>query len=56
MYKLSKIHPGNYCQLLESNISDRKFRVKDEETYSNYYPIMPGVPLGSVLAPILYTI
>jgi len=56
IYKLSKILPGNYCQLLESYITGRIFRVKNEESHSNYYQIMAGVPQGSVLAPLLYTI
>lgn len=56
IFKMSKVLPGNYCQLLESYISDRNFRVKDEETYSSYYHIHAGVPQGSVLAPFLYTL
>jgi len=56
IYKLSKNLPANYCQLLESYLTDRKFRVKDQETYSDYYPIQAGVPQGSVLAPLLYLI
>lgn len=56
IYKLSKLLPANYCQLLESYLSDRKFRVKDQETYSSFYPILAGVPQGSVMAPLLYLI
>ncbi len=57
IYKLSKLLPSAYyCQLLESYLSDRKFRVKNQETYSSFYPILAGVPQGSVMAPFLYLI
>lgn len=56
IYKMSKLLPQNYCQLLESYLSGRKFRVAYEETYSNFYPAQAGVPQGSVLGPFLYLI
>lgn len=54
IFKMSRLLPGNYCQVLESYISERKFRVNDEGTHSNYHPILTGVPQGRVLAPFLF--
>lgn len=56
IYKMSKLLPLNYCQLLESYLRNRKFRIAHEEAYSNFYPILAGVPQGSVIAPFLYLI
>ena len=43
-----------YSQILESYITDRYFRVKQEETYSELKEIRAGVPQGSVFGPVLY--
>lgn len=56
IFKLSKILPQNFCQLLESYLSNRKFRVIQDEAYSNFYATQAGVPQGSVLGPLLYVI
>lgn len=53
-YKLSKLLPGNLCQLLESYLDDRQFRVIHQNAVSNLYCILAGVPQGSVLGPLLY--
>ena len=46
--------PGNYCRLLKSYLSSRRFRVSYEDAQSAFHPIQAGVPQGSVLGPILY--
>lgn len=55
-YKLNMLLPQEYSELLESYISDRFFRVKLEEVYTELKEIEAGVPQGSVLGPILYLI
>ena len=52
--QLTNLH--NTCQnnTLKSYITDRYFRVKQEEPYSELKEIRAGVPQGSVLGPALY--
>lgn len=54
VYKLSTLLPGNICRLLESYLTNRKYRVANEEARSDFFPIIAGVPQGSVLGPTLY--
>jgi hypothetical protein len=44
----------NETQILQSYITDRYFRIKQEEAYSELKEIKAGVPQGSVLGPVLY--
>lgn len=53
-YKLRAFLPKQYSQILQSYISDRHFRIKQEESYSELKQIKAGVPQGSVLGPVLY--
>lgn len=52
--KLKTILPKQFTDILESYISDRYFRIKQEGAYSELKEIKAGVPQGSVLGPILY--
>lgn len=55
-YKLKKVLPTPLYLLLKSFLSNRHFYVKVNEDISDIYEISAGVPQGSVLGPILYTI
>ena len=52
--KLRRFLPLNYFLLLKSYLSNRHFRVKVDNNYSDLFPIHAGVPQGSVLGPLLY--
>jgi hypothetical protein len=53
-HKLKLLIPFQYSNILHSYISERYFRIKHEEAYSDLRKIEAGVPQGSVLRPILY--
>jgi hypothetical protein len=55
--KLSKLKvPVNLIRIIESHLSNRKFKVSVEDELSTPREIQAGVPQGSVLAPTLYSL
>ena len=48
--------PGNHVQLLSSYLNDRFFRIRFNDAYSLFRIIKAGVPQGSVLSPLLYSL
>ncbi|KAI4476230.1 hypothetical protein M0804_013770 [Polistes exclamans] len=53
---INKHFPYSYFKLLKSYLSDRTFYVKIKDNHSNIKLIKAGVPQGSILGPILYTL
>lgn len=56
LYKLKKLLPYQFYEILKSYLSQRHFIVKQKDHFSNIYEIAAGVPQGSVLGPLLYLI
>ena len=54
IHKLSIMLPKQFVDILESYLSQRAFRVRHEDAYSELKQIKAGVPQGSVLGPTLY--
>jgi hypothetical protein len=54
LHKLRVNLPYHYYRLLQSYLTNRHFRVKHEDSYSELKTIKAGVPQGSVLGPVLY--
>ena len=52
--KLNQMLPVQYVNIFSSYITDRLFRVKQEDEYSDLKEVRAGVPQGSILGPILY--
>lgn len=57
VYKLVKFnYPTYICKCIESFLSNRSFGVSIDGISSNPKPIAAGVPQGSILSPLLYSI
>lgn len=56
LFKLKKVLPAPYYLFFKSYLEERFFYVKVNDEVSDICPIKAGIPQGSVLGPVLYTI
>jgi hypothetical protein len=52
--KLRPLFPASTHKLLRSYLEHRYSQIKCRQTYSPLYPVLSGVPQGSVLGPLFY--
>src|SRR5215510_11891998 len=56
LFKIKQTLPSGYFDILKSYLSDRYFSVSLNNKTSPLFPMLLGVPQGSILGPLLYTL
>jgi len=54
--KIKTLLPAPYFCILKSYLEGRQFKITVRNSYSSIYPMRAGVPQGSVLGSLLYTL
>lgn len=56
LYKIKSLLPHSFYGILKSYLYNRFFQIKYQDVLTDLHEIKSGVPQGSVLAPVLYTL
>jgi hypothetical protein len=56
LYKIKQTLPHHFFMILKSYLANRFYQVKHQSEFSTFKDINSGVPQGSVLGPILYSL
>jgi hypothetical protein len=56
LYEIKRAFPHPDFTLMKSYLTDRTFKVRNQEEYTKLYIIQSGVPQGSILRPVLYSV
>ena len=56
LFKIKRLLPTRYYNLLKSYLNERQFETNFNSEISTRFIIHSGVPKGSILGPILYTL
>ena len=56
LYKIKKLLPHSFYNLIQSYLTDRKFKIAFQGEQTDQFNIESGVPQGSVLGPMLYVL
>ena len=56
LWKLKKSLTPTYFFIIRSYLTERFFRISQGPSFSSYFSVRAGVPQGSILAPLLYTV
>jgi len=56
LFKIKQTLPSGYLNILKSYLSDRYFKVSLNNKTSTLLPMLSGVPQGSIMGPLLYTL
>ena len=56
LYKLKKVLPHTYYSILKAYLTKRQFMDKYVDAITTSFPIVAGIPQGSILEPLLFSI